>query len=119
MAKNLEIPLLLDIYGPCLTEKQRELVTYYYNDDLSLSEIAENEGITRQGVRDAVKRSETLLLKLEEELGFYARQRENAKRVATIRDSMVKIAEVNRRYGSAREINDLTQMIYDLAEEID
>ena len=46
MAKNLEIAVLLDLYGDMLTEKQRDFLGYYYNDDLSLSEIAENEGIT-------------------------------------------------------------------------
>ena len=58
MAKNLEISLLFDFYGDMLTEKQRDVVELYYNDDLSLSEIAENEGITRQGVRDSIKRAE-------------------------------------------------------------
>ena len=47
MAKDLHISLLFDFYGSMLTEKQRRIVEYYYNDDLSLSEIAENEGITR------------------------------------------------------------------------
>ena len=51
MAKNLEISYLLDFYSEMLTQKQREVIEYYYNDDLSLSEIAMNEGITRQGVR--------------------------------------------------------------------
>ena len=66
MGKNLEISLLLDFYGEMLTEKQRDMVDYYYNDDLSLSEIAENEGITRQGVRDAIKRAEAQMLEMEE-----------------------------------------------------
>ncbi len=48
MAKNLEISFLLDFYGSMLTEKQRIMIEYYYNDDLSLAEIADNEGITRQ-----------------------------------------------------------------------
>ena len=46
MAKNLEISFLLDFYGEMLTQKQREVIEYYYNDDLSLAEIADNEGIT-------------------------------------------------------------------------
>ena len=54
MAKNLEISYLLDFYSEMLTQKQREVIEYYYNDDLSLSEIAMNEGITRQGVRDSI-----------------------------------------------------------------
>ena len=64
MSKNLHISALLDVYGAFLGDKQRELTDYYYNDDLSLSEIAENEGITRQGVRDQIKRAEQTLFRL-------------------------------------------------------
>ena len=55
MAKNLDVTLLFDIYGDMLTQKQRDFITYYYDDDLSLAEIAENEGITRQGATGCVK----------------------------------------------------------------
>ena len=68
MAKNLDVVLLTDYYGEMLTENQRKFIDYYYNDDLSLSEIAENEGITRQGVRDAIKRAETQLFDMEKKL---------------------------------------------------
>ena len=68
MGKNLEIALLLDFYGEMLTEKQRDMVHYYYNDDLSLAEIAENEGITRQGVRDSIKRAEAQMLEIVKQL---------------------------------------------------
>lgn len=70
MAKNMEIALLFDFYGDMLTDKQRDVVELYYNDDLSLAEIAENEGITRQGVRDSIKRAESQLLEMEERLGL-------------------------------------------------
>ena len=73
MAKNLEISFLLDFYGSMLTEKQRIMIEYYYNDDLSLAEIADNEGITRQGVRDAIVRGEAALRKAEENAGIVAR----------------------------------------------
>ena len=63
MAKDLEMGYLLDFYGEVLTEKQREMLRQYYNDDLSLSEIGENFGITRQGARDAIKHGETTLRK--------------------------------------------------------
>lgn len=56
--KDLGFSILLDYYGMVLTEKQRNILTEYYNDDLSLAEIAENYGITRQGVRDAIKHGE-------------------------------------------------------------
>lgn len=70
MAANFYISELLDRYGAVLTEKQQRILDGYYNNDLSLSEIAENEGITRQGVSDFVKRSEVQLLELEEKLGL-------------------------------------------------
>lgn len=69
MSKNLEISYLLDFYGEVLTEKQRDVMYQYYNEDLSLAEIAENFGITRQGVRDAIKRGEATLITLEEKGG--------------------------------------------------
>ena len=68
MAKDLEMGYLLDFYGEVLTEKQREMLRQYYNDDLSLSEIGENFGITRQGARDAIKHGETTLKELEEKM---------------------------------------------------
>lgn len=63
------------LYGEVLTEKQREMLRQYYNDDLSLSEIGENFGITRQGARDAIKHGENALKELEEKVGFAARYR--------------------------------------------
>ena len=73
MAKNLDISVLLDFYGDMLTEKQRDVAEFYYNEDLSLAEIAEHSGITRQGVRDSIKRAEFQLLEYEEKLGLYAK----------------------------------------------
>ena len=69
MAKNMEMTFLFDFYGDMLTAKQRDMMELYYENDLSLSEIAENEGITRQGVRDSIKRAESQLLEMEERLG--------------------------------------------------
>lgn len=68
MPKNLKVAELLDIYGNLLNEKQRTSLEYYYYDDLSLSEIAENIGVSRQGVRDVIKRAEHFLFFAEEEL---------------------------------------------------
>lgn len=76
--KNLEFSVLLDYYGAVLTDKQRAILTEYYDEDLSLAEIAENYGITRQGVRDAIKHGEATLTDMETRLG-YAR-REGAQR---------------------------------------
>ena len=73
MPKELHISDLLDVYGEFLNGKQRELCGYYYNDDLSLSEIAENVGITRQGVRDIIKRAGQRLEDLEEKCRYCER----------------------------------------------
>lgn len=79
MPKDLRFILLYDIYGSLLTEKQRETLELYYNDDLSLGEISEESGITRQGVMNCVKMSERRLTELEEQLGLAARFSELGK----------------------------------------
>ena len=68
MEKKVEISMLWQIYGKLLTEKQYEYIDYYYNNDLSLSEIAENDSITRQAVRDIIKKGERKLFEYEEKL---------------------------------------------------
>lgn len=71
--KNINISRLFDYYSALLSDRQCEVVNLYYNDDLSLGEISDLIGITRQGVRDAIKKSETLLYGYEVKLGFAAR----------------------------------------------
>ena len=118
MAKNLEISFLLDFYGSMLTEKQRIMIEYYYNDDLSLAEIADNEGITRQGVRDIIKRAEGQLLKYEECLKLSENSREQSRRLNAIMEAAKEIAEYNLRYGCSREINGKSKEIYETAEKM-
>lgn len=115
VAKNLEITILLDFYGEMLTPKQREFLDYYYNEDLSLAEIAANVGITRQGVRDAIKRAECQLLEMEQRLGLVERFKEVNKGLEEIMDCAAKIGAENRRSGLSREINDLTVRIRSIA----
>ena len=79
MAKDLRISFLLDFYGDMLTDTQREVVDAYYNEDLSLAEIAQDRDITRQGVRDAIKRAEQQLLEMEERLGLAGASRRSKK----------------------------------------
>lgn len=93
MAKNLDISILLDFYGDMLTEKQRNVVELYYNEDLSLAEIAVHSQITRQGVRDSIKRAEGILLDLEQRLGL-------AKKFRQIQNGLDQIV------ADARYIND-------------
>lgn len=70
MEENVQISILLQIYGKMLTDKQNEALEDYYNNDLSLAEISENIGITRQAVRDNIKNGEKKLFELEAKLGF-------------------------------------------------
>ena len=70
MDKNVEIGLLLDFYGNFLTERQREIIGLYYEENLTFTEIAENLEISKQAVSDAIKRSEKILYDTEQKMGL-------------------------------------------------
>ena len=106
VGKNMEVALLLDFYGDMLTEKQRDVMELYYNHDLSLAEIAENDGITRQGVRDSIKRAETQLLDMEDRLGLHKRFRAMQESFAAIRQAAGDIRRYNDRHIHSRDIAD-------------
>ena len=80
----LEMTLLLDYYGELLTEKQKTCFDLYYNQDLSLGEIAEEAGISRQGVHDSLARTEAALLEFEQKLGCLSRARRQSEAAARI-----------------------------------
>lgn len=84
MAKDYKVSLLFDFYGDMLTEKQREAVELYYNADLSLGEISDNLGISRQGVRDSIKRSEAILFDAEERLGLFKKWKKSEEAIDEI-----------------------------------
>ena len=71
--ETLLMTMLFDFFGDLLTEKQREYFDLYHNEDLSLSEIAERAGISRQGVYDMITRAEKSLAELEEKTGVVQR----------------------------------------------
>lgn len=116
MAKNLEISILLDFYGEMLTEKQRDFLDFYYNEDLSLSEIAQNEGITRQGVRDAIKRAEAQMFDMESKLGLCEKWDQLRKGLEEITECANNIYEYNLNHSLSREINDNVVKIKSLAD---
>lgn len=93
MEKNVKVSILCQIYGKLLTKKQFEIITDYYDNDLSLSEIAENNQITRQAVRDIIKKSEKKLFELEEELSFMEKQINQEKRINSILEKLTKLQE--------------------------
>ncbi len=74
--KDLNVSLLLDFYGDILSERKRFVLDCYYNDDLSLAEIAQEMGISRQGVRNLIKKAEEELHFYEEKLGLAKRFRD-------------------------------------------
>ena len=87
---SFTMALLYDYYGDLLTEKQRTCFELYYNQDLSLSEIAEETGVTRQGVHDALSRGRLQLISFEQTLGCIARD-------AQLRTAAEEIAACARR----------------------
>ena len=106
--KNLNVGYLLDFYGELLPERKRSVLDMYYNEDFSLSEIADEIGISRQGVRNIIKKSENELFFYEEKLGL-------AKKLLTVEkysDSLCELAKKNRIP------DDLKEEILRLAEAI-
>ena len=91
MNKKVEISMLCDIYGKLLTEKQFEFIDDYYNNDLSLSEIAENNNITRQAVRDIIKKGERKLFEYEEKLLFMKKTISQEQKIQAILSELTKI----------------------------
>ena len=118
MEKNLEISGLLDFYGELLTQKQREAIEFYYNQDLSLSEIAEHSGITRQGVRDNIKRAEAQLLEYEDALALVARFREITAGLDEIIEHASALRELNRRVAFRQDAEDHAQRILEIAQNL-
>ena len=96
MEDKVKICILLDIYENLLTEKQRELLNDYYNNDLSLSEIAENEGITRQAVRDNLKKGENNLLEYESKLSLMKNMQDREKLASDIEKILEKIPNIDK-----------------------
>ncbi len=91
MEKNVEISLLLSFYKNMLTERQADTVELYYNEDLSLSEVGAELGISRQGVRDNLKRAEAILYDVESKLGLASRFIEIKSKLGEIDDIISEI----------------------------
>ena len=116
--KNMKFPLLLDTYGVLLTERKREILDYYYNDDYSLSEISELTGISRQGVRDSIKRAEFQLTEFEEQLGLAQRFYEIKSKLEEIKKNAFEIEQINSRLYGSKEIDMRVSEIKSLAQKV-
>lgn len=109
LEKGVNISLLLESYGPLLTERQREVVSMYRNDDLSLGEISELTGITRQGVSECIRKAEAMLVDYEAKLGL---QKTYETRTALLQNVKDKIASLAASGSISREIaDDITQSL--------
>ena len=107
MDKKVTISMLWQIYGNLLTEKQNEYINYYYNQDLSLSEIAENDNITRQAVRDIIKKGERKLFEYEEKLLFMKKTINQEQKISQILFNLTKI----QKDSSDKQINGILEEI--------
>ena len=109
--KNLKLAYLLDFYGDVLDEHTRSVMKAYYDDDLSLSEIAEGVGISRQGVRHVIKKGEEHLTFLEDRLGLAAHYEELERAVELIdgikRDIQADTLNKQSAIDSLEEIKDM------------
>ena len=104
--KNMNISFLLDFYGDVLTEKQREILDLYYNEDLSLAEIAESSGLTRQGVRHVIKKAEDELTTLENKLGLANHFVKLSSAYDTIASNLLTVSEMVEKNTAKQEIID-------------
>lgn len=91
MEKRVELSLLMDFYGPLLTEKRRDVMRLYCDEDMGLQEIADQLDISRQGVYDAVKTASAALERYEEALGLADRYRRIGKEIRTCRELLSSV----------------------------
>ena len=104
--------MLFDFYGDLLTERQREFYDLYYNEDLSLSEIAENYGISRQGVRDVIVRAEAAMSEIEEKTHIIRRFHQSKAAIDAIDAAADRLLQaVNERSYSDAMLDGLANTI--------
>jgi len=107
--KVIEIGLLYDFYGQMLTDKQRQIIELYYNEDLSLGEISEVVNISRQGVHDILKRSEKILYNYEKKLKLvekFLNHKSKIREAYTLLDSI----------GSNQNVDKIKAILCDILE---
>ena len=109
--QTYRMTMLFDFYGDILTPRQRELFDLYYNEDLSLAEIAENCGISRQGVRDVIVRAEAAMTELEDKTGLVKRFLQMQQHVDAVIAAANEIKTVNYRQYENPRLEELADAI--------
>ena len=108
--KDLNMGFLLDFYGVLLSDRKRSVMDMYYNEDFSLSEIAEQIDISRQGVRDLIKKSEEELVFYEERLGL-------AKKMQSVEEQTNKLHSLSKSTSLPKEIHDQINVLAELMRQ--
>ena len=108
---NVKISVLLEIYGKLLTEKQYHLLNDYYNNDLSLAEIAENENITRQAVRDNLKKGEKKLFDYEEKLEIMKKNKFQEEQIGIILSQISSLTQESTDTEVANVLEDVIEKL--------
>ena len=118
MSKDLRFAMLLDCYGEFLTPHQYRLTELYYCADLSLSEIAEIVGITRQGVRDVIVRAEAYLTEIEDKTGLIRRFHTMQSQLGEIADCIRQVPDLNDKRLGSDELEVLASRIQSLTDKL-
>ena len=112
--QTYRMTMLFDFYGELLTDRQKEFYDLYYNEDLSLAEIAENYHLSRQGVRDAIVRAEAVLNEMEEKTGLIQRFQEQTRDLRTLRE----LADAADQANSDPVVADCLRRIRELCDKL-
>lgn len=110
--------LLYDFYGDTLTERQREFYDLYYNEDLSLAEIAENYGISRQGVRDVIVRAEAALTELEDKTGIIRRFHQMQGQIGQLEGDVEALLRLNEDRHQDNELEGICLRMKDVLAQL-
>jgi predicted DNA-binding protein YlxM (UPF0122 family) len=110
--------MLYDFYGELLTDRQKEFFDLYYNEDLSLAEIAENYGISRQGVRDVIVRAEGIMTEMEDKTGIIKRFHLMQGQLSSISENLDKIITINGDKYFDRELDALARQVKETVEQM-
>ena len=114
--KNLNIGYLLDFYGDVLTERKKDALDAYYNNDMSLAEIADSIGISRQGVRSAIKKGTDILTEMENKLGLVSRFQKVQPLVTRISRELTTLGESVGTESVREKINQILIQLNELNE---
>ena len=109
--QTYRMTMLFDFYGELLTDRQKEFFDLYYNEDLSLAEIAENAGISRQGVRDVIVRAEAAMQEVEDKTGIIKRFEAQRPHLDAIEEAAEQIRTINYRQYEDSRLTELADRI--------